>query len=43
MTLTQDIFGAGGYAIIDHIEKLLKKLLKKLPEKLPLLFASLTS
>ncbi len=31
----QDIFGAGGYTIIDHVEKL--------PEKLPLLFASLTS
>ena len=28
---TQDIFEAGGYAIIDHIEKL--------PEKLLLLFA----
>ncbi|MDT8283152.1 MAG: nitric oxide reductase activation protein NorD, partial [Gammaproteobacteria bacterium] len=31
----QDIFGAGGYTIIDHVEKL--------PEKLPLLFAALTS
>jgi len=31
----QDIFGAGGYTIIDHIEKL--------PEKLPLLFTALTS
>ena len=31
----QDIFGPGGYSVIDHIEKL--------PEKLPMLFASLTS
>ena len=31
----QDIFGAGGYTIIDHVEKL--------PEKLPLLFAAITS
>lgn len=31
----QDIFGAGGYTIIDHVEKL--------PEKLPLLFTALTS
>ena len=31
----QDIFGAGGYIIIDHVEKL--------PEKLPLVLASLTS
>ncbi|VAW61582.1 Rubisco activation protein CbbO [hydrothermal vent metagenome] len=31
----QDIFGAGGYTVIDNIEKL--------PEKLPLLFAALTS
>lgn len=31
----QDIFGSGGYTVIDHIEKL--------PEKLPLLFAALTS
>ncbi len=31
----QDIFGAGGYTIIDNIEKL--------PEKLPLLFTALTS
>ncbi|MDQ7048902.1 MAG: VWA domain-containing protein [Enterobacterales bacterium] len=31
----QDIFGAGGYTIIDNI--------KKLPEKLPLLFTALTS
>ena len=30
-----DIFGAGGYTVIDNIEKL--------PEKLPLLFTSLTS
>lgn len=30
-----DIFGVGGYTVIDHVEKL--------PEKLPLLFASLTS
>lgn len=31
----EDIFGAGGYTVIDNIEKL--------PEKLPLLFAALTS
>ena len=31
----QDIFGAGGYTIIDNV--------KKLPEKLPLLFTALTS
>jgi nitric oxide reductase activation protein len=31
----QDIFGPGGYTIIDNIEKL--------PEKLPLLFTALTS
>jgi len=31
----QDIFGVGGYTVIDHVEKL--------PEKLPLLFAALTS
>lgn len=31
----QDIFGKGGYSIIDNI--------KKLPEKLPLLFTSITS
>jgi len=31
----QDIFGAGGYTIIDNVEKL--------PEKLPLLFTALTS
>jgi len=31
----QDIFGAGGYTVIDKVEKL--------PEKLPLLFAALTS
>jgi len=31
----QDIFGVGGYTIIDHVEKL--------PEKLPLLFTALTS
>lgn len=31
----QDIFGAGGYTVIDHVEKL--------PEKLPLLFTALTS
>lgn len=31
----QDIFGKGGYTVIDHVEKL--------PEKLPMLFASLTS
>jgi len=31
----QDIFGAGGYTVIDNVEKL--------PEKLPLLFATLTS
>ena len=41
---TQDIFGAGDYAIIDHIEKLPKKLPGKLPGKSPekrlLLFTS---
>lgn len=31
----EDIFGAGGYTVIDNVEKL--------PEKLPLLFAALTS
>ncbi|MCG6938177.1 MAG: VWA domain-containing protein [Gammaproteobacteria bacterium] len=31
----QDIFGPGGYTVIDHVEKL--------PEKLPLLFTALTS
>jgi len=31
----QDIFGAGGYSVIDRVEKL--------PEKLPLLFTALTS
>lgn len=31
----QDIFGAGGYTVIDNLEKL--------PEKLPLLFTALTS
>lgn len=31
----QDIFGVGGYTVIDHVEKL--------PEKLPMLFAALTS
>ncbi len=31
----QDIFGSGGYTVIDNIEKL--------PEKLPLLFTALTS
>jgi nitric oxide reductase activation protein len=31
----QDIFGKGGYTVIDHVEKL--------PEKLPLLFTALTS
>ncbi len=31
----EDIFGAGGYSVIDHVEKL--------PEKLPLLFTALTS
>jgi len=31
----QDIFGAGGYTVIDNIDKL--------PEKLPLLFTALTS
>jgi len=31
----QDVFGAGGYTVIDKIEKL--------PEKLPLLFTALTS
>ena len=31
----EDIFGAGGYTVIDHVEKL--------PEKLPMLFTSLTS
>ena len=31
----EDIFGPGGYSVIDHIEKL--------PEKLPMLFTSLTS
>lgn len=31
----QDVFGKGGYSIIDNI--------KKLPEKLPLLFTSITS
>ena len=31
----QDIFGPGGYSVIDHVEKL--------PEKLPLLFTALTS
>ena len=31
----QDIFGAGGYTVIDNVEKL--------PEKLPLLFTALTS
>jgi len=31
----QDIFGVGGYSVIDNIEKL--------PEKLPLLFTALTS
>jgi len=31
----QDIFGPGGYTVIDHVEKL--------PEKLPMLFTSLTS
>lgn len=30
-----DIFGVGGYTVIDHVEKL--------PEKLPLLFTALTS
>ncbi len=30
-----DIFGKGGYTVIDHVEKL--------PEKLPMLFAALTS
>ncbi|MDH5571678.1 MAG: hypothetical protein OEY89_07935, partial [Gammaproteobacteria bacterium] len=31
----QDIFGVGGYTVIDNVEKL--------PEKLPLLFTALTS
>ncbi len=31
----QDIFGVGGYTVIDNVEKL--------PEKLPMLFAALTS
>lgn len=31
----EDIFGAGGYTVIDNVEKL--------PEKLPMLFTSLTS
>jgi nitric oxide reductase NorD protein len=31
----EDIFGGGGYTVIDHVEKL--------PEKLPLLFTALTS
>ncbi len=31
----QDIFGAGGYTVIDNVEKL--------PEKLPMLFTALTS
>jgi len=31
----EDIFGSGGYTVIDNVEKL--------PEKLPLLFAALTS
>lgn len=31
----KDIFGPGGYTVIDHVEKL--------PEKLPLLFTALTS
>ena len=31
----EDIFGAGGYTVVDHVEKL--------PEKLPMLFTSLTS
>lgn len=31
----QDIFGANGYSVIDHVEKL--------PEKLPMLFTALTS
>jgi len=31
----EDIFGAGGYTVIDNVEKL--------PEKLPMLFTALTS